>query len=355
MTRVFVYEYLCSGAAAIEPSLWTLADEGRAMLTALAADVAALPGCEVRCLWHRGLTPPPAIPGVSPDYVDGPEHEADAFLQLAEWSDQTILIAPETEGILESRRRQLEELRTDVPVSSANAVQVCADKLMCSRVLSDFGIPTIATEMLSAAGTVGLETCSVVKPRYGAGASETFLVCSREEIEGLYRSGRLTSAHGYVLQPYEPGVPVSVAAIIGFSGAPQQIWPLCRQLIGSRGNQLHYEGGHLPIHEARSDRIATIVQEICQVIPGLHGYVGFDFILPEEGQPLVVDINPRLTTSYLGYRQLASRNPAGCIVAPDVSNYRIEWSDVETHFRPDATPAPLELTADGFPEDTAWR
>jgi hypothetical protein len=49
-----------------------------------------------------------------------------------------------------------------------------------------------------------------------------------------------------------------------------------------------------------------VASAACRTIPGLRGFVGVDLLLDEEtGTVTVVEINPRLTTSYLGYRQLA--------------------------------------------------
>ena len=48
-------------------------------------------------------------------------------------------------------------------------------------------------------------------------------------------------------------------------------------------------------------------------LPGLRGYIGIDFVLT-EGKPFVVDVNPRLTTSFVGLRGVAGFNVAEAIV-----------------------------------------
>ena len=51
--------------------------------------------------------------------------------------------------------------------------------------------------------------------------------------------------------------------------------------------------------------------DACHSIPGLAGYIGFDLILtPDSRRLVVVEANPRLTTAYLGYRELAKENLA---------------------------------------------
>jgi predicted ATP-grasp superfamily ATP-dependent carboligase len=60
---------------------------------------------------------------------------------------------------------------------------------------------------------------------------------------------------------------------------------------------------------------------------GLCGYVGVDLIIPESmpRQPVVVEINPRLTTSYLGYRALAESNLAEWLLIPARFDRTIRW------------------------------
>jgi predicted ATP-grasp superfamily ATP-dependent carboligase len=63
------------------------------------------------------------------------------------------------------------------------------------------------------------------------------------------------------------------------------------------------------------------------VLPGLDGYVGFDLIVPAKSpdHPLLVEVNPRLTTSYLGYRALAAENLAERLLVPDRNRSRVRW------------------------------
>ena len=48
-------------------------------------------------------------------------------------------------------------------------------------------------------------------------------------------------------------------------------------------------------------------------IPGLWGYVGVDLMLAKEG-PVVLEINPRLTTSYCGLRRALGINTAAMVL-----------------------------------------
>jgi predicted ATP-grasp superfamily ATP-dependent carboligase len=54
----------------------------------------------------------------------------------------------------------------------------------------------------------------------------------------------------------------------------------------------------------------NLTKEIAEALPGLWGYVGIDFIENHELGPLVLEINPRLTSSYAGIRQATGINVA---------------------------------------------
>ncbi len=51
-----------------------------------------------------------------------------------------------------------------------------------------------------------------------------------------------------------------------------------------------------------------------ECLPGLRGFTGVDLVLSEKnpGEDRVIEINPRLTTSYTALRRLARNNLAGC-------------------------------------------
>jgi len=78
------------------------------------------------------------------------------------------------------------------------------------------------------------------------------------------------------------------------------------------------------------------VMQVCRSIHGLSGYIGFDLILPPNApQPLIVEANPRLTTSYLGYRALAEENLAARILQPARADNPIAWKAETIVFKPD--------------------
>ena len=74
-------------------------------------------------------------------------------------------------------------------------------------------------------------------------------------------------------------------------------------LKGCQVNALYDADGHW---QSLAGRVAL-------AIPELWGYAGIDLILGPDG-PVILEINPRLTTSYAGLRSATGENPAALVL-----------------------------------------
>ena len=100
--KVFVYEHMNGGALAGESAEDSLRTEGWAMLSAVLADFNSYrcKGIDTTTLLDTSRSAPGRIVLVSAP------HKADSvFRELAREADRTLVIAPETGGILEARCR----------------------------------------------------------------------------------------------------------------------------------------------------------------------------------------------------------------------------------------------------------
>jgi len=71
-------------------------------------------------------------------------------------------------------------------------------------------------------------------------------------------------------------------------------------------------------HEMKQKAFKT-AEKVVNCFSGLKGYVGVDLILTEKG-PVVVDVNPRLTTSFVGLSRIAGFNFGDAIVKAAIKN-----------------------------------
>jgi predicted ATP-grasp superfamily ATP-dependent carboligase len=301
--RVFLYEYTCAVADPTLPP--ALRAEGRAMLRAVAEDFSRLPGVCANTLVATGWAA--HIPGVEA-FIHGGDERA-AFRQLAAAADFTLVIAPETDNILESRCRWVLEAGGRLLGPRPDAVGLTGDKYALAQHFQKWRIRTPESLLFSWPSAENLQFPMVLKPRFGAASQATFLV---HDMQGTrfaidQASGEIGE---FIVQAFVPGTPASVAILIG----PSEMVPLlpAEQHLSGDG-RFHYLGGRLPLAPELCGRVQDLAGRAVATVAGLQGYVGVDVVLgePDDGcGDQVIEINPRLTTSYVGLRLMARENLA---------------------------------------------
>ncbi len=292
------------------------------MLQAIINDLCQLPGISVETTLDQNLLPLISLPeqvSIIPVESESVCDEWETLLDRAKNCDGVFLIAPEIDGILLDRIERFKEAGVRLFNSSPDAVRLTADKLETYKFCIRNDIATIET---LPAWNLQFEDPpwpeTVVKQRYGAGGLDMQLLTSTEEYLQFCDN---VEPDQFIMQPYVSGQSISVAAI---TSGPDNILILP---VGSQEfspeNQFAYVGGQIPSrirNTAVIEAIESVVRNVVSLIPGLFGWTGFDIILPDDSPttPLVVDINPRLTTSYIGYRALSETNLAAWLINPEL-------------------------------------
>lgn len=321
MMHIFVYEHATASGAGVgsEPApAPSLVAEGRAMFEAVVADWRALPGVCVLTV-----------------------HAADetAFRSAARAADFSQVIAPETDGILETRSRWVEESGGRLLGPSPSAVRLTTDKLALARHLRAAGVPTPRTWPLGDEPAAAYPI--VRKPRDGAGSQDTFLVAApRSRVRrnpGAPPNADDLGCGAAIAQEYVPGFAASVAFLIG----PRDCVGLapCAQRLSEEG-RFQYLGGWLPLPNDLADRATSLALRALEAVPGLLGYVGVDLVLGgERAADRIIEINPRLTTSYVGLRRLAAFNIADTMlrIARGEPRPPLRWRAGRVEFAADGT------------------
>ncbi len=339
---LFVHEYFSSGAFPGELRQSSLAPEGLAMLAALLEDFAGCSVGRIATSLDRRLAADAHERGLANwadiHWVESAEHESVLFSKLAAEAEATFVIAPESDGILLARRRQVDDAGGRFLGHSADAIQLCSDKLAFCEHLARHELPTVPTQLFDSLATGSTyQFPVVVKPRDGAGSQDTFFVCDERDFLRLGEILRTTFGRPRegLIQSYVAGRSLSVAAIADGVSGSVQVFPAGQQHLSDDG-RFHYWGGAIPARLPASVDVAGLVTRVCRSIHGLSGYIGFDLILPaDSSQPLIVEANPRLTTSFLGYRALAEENLAARILQPARADNPIAWKAETIVFKPD--------------------
>lgn len=298
-TRVLIHEWVTGGGLAGSPLPRGWAAEGRAMRRAVADDFHQVEGVEVVMTlddrFHDEIHPFEVVS------VDAGEETA-TLSRLASESDFTLVIAPETGGILADRARSIENAGRRSLGSTSTAVALTGEKMRLAEHLRRRGVRTIPSAVFRVEEGIpeGMTFPVVLKPSDGAGAQHTFLLNGPEDLARIAREWDGSSPL-MVIQPYCPGDPLSATFLISPMGRVRLIgvgW----QLIVVRDGLFRYQGGRLPADPEFADGAPT---EAIRCVSGLRGVVGVDFLRdPRTGVATVVEINPRPTTSYVGLTRL---------------------------------------------------
>ncbi|VTT97563.1 atp-grasp family protein : Uncharacterized protein OS=Pirellula staleyi (strain ATCC 27377 / DSM 6068 / ICPB 4128) GN=Psta_3591 PE=4 SV=1: ATP-grasp_3 [Gemmataceae bacterium] len=316
--RVFVYESLTATGTGREPASpeHGMYREGRAMRDAVAADLGRAPGVEV----------------TAPEGA-----EFDRAARSADWS---LVIAPECGGELLRLAMRVSEAGGRLLGPSADAIGLCSDKLALAEQWRANGVRTPAT---TDRVPTRCEPFPVVwKPRDGAGSTATFRLDSHFALASA--KARL-AAEGHtgpmILQEFVPGRAASVAFLCGPAGNV----PLAPtfQLLSDDG-RFRYLGGELPIPPDLAERAAALARRAIDCVPGLVGYVGVDLVLGDAAdgsRDFAIEINPRLTTSYVGLRELAVFNLGEAMLAAAAGEALapLRWKAGSVRFGPDGSVA----------------
>jgi tyramine---L-glutamate ligase len=301
--RIFAYEYFSGGGLLGQPLPPTLAREGDLMLGTLVGELAGVEGVHVVASRDPRLPPLPGCETLRPAAGEGPD---ELFTRGVGTADAVWPTAPEGD-------QTLERLATIVTASGRSllgctpaAVRLSASKLATARALAARGVAVVPT-YATGDSLPPLPGPWVVKPDDGAGCD------GLERLDDFAAAQvRLRSSGGRLLaQPWVHGEAWSLSLLCAGGGARRLACN--RQRLSWRAGGLHLDRLVVNVRPPADPRVGRLDDEVAQAIPGLWGYVGVDFLVGAEG-PLVIDVNPRLTTSYCGLAAALRRNVAAMVV-----------------------------------------
>jgi predicted ATP-grasp superfamily ATP-dependent carboligase len=329
--HVFLYEWITGGGLVEQPGRLpaSMLAEGSAMIAALAEDFAAIAGARVTVLRDMRLDNLP-LRGCEVIEIESIPHWRGEFDRLAREADWTMVVAPELDGILRQTLRRVDAARGRALNASDEFVAIASDKHRTAMRLATAGIPVPQARLLEADETklpADFEYPAVLKPVDGAGSQHTLLVHGAGDEPPPYPWPRR-------LERFCPGRAASVAALCGPGG--RTLLPPCWQNLSDDGRFV-YRGGATIREGPLAARAAALAARTLDALPPARGYVGVDLLLgndPNGEGDVVIEVNPRLTTSYVGLRAAVPQNLAKAIV--DVADGRpVKWI-------PSATPVEFD-------------
>jgi tyramine---L-glutamate ligase len=308
--RIFVFEWVSGGGwfsiSPSQPPLGSLLREGDAMLRAVAEDFSAIPDCDV-IVQRDARLPPLNVATVTEVSIQTAAEETNSFERLVCEADHVLLIAPEFDGQLYRRAALVEQLGGNLLSPNSRFVALTGDKWCLHLKLQQAGV-SVPQSFLVRAKTSLPSIFSyplVIKPVDGCGSMGVQYL-STPHIPIDWQAYTKEEA---LVQQFRHGMAASLSVLCGANGS-KLFLPASKQKL-SRDGRFQYQGGELPLHPILQSRAEALVEQCLSALPDTLGYVGVDLLLGElPEQDCVIEVNPRLTTSYLGLRSLCASNLA---------------------------------------------
>jgi predicted ATP-grasp superfamily ATP-dependent carboligase len=312
MTRIFLYEHLTAGAldAADAAASHHLRAQGEAMRDAVAADLLADPAFELTIAAPDADEP---LPAGARRACPVPGEAAVAFVaREAARHDAAWIVAPETDGVLAVLAGAVSGLAGGVADArrcrwigcSAGAIALASSKGATVERLATYRVRTPRALEREAGPWM-------TKPDDGAGALDTRRWPSRAAALAHSRHAPRLWA-----EPWVAGDAFSLALRCGAGGA--ELLAVNRQHVRcDDAGELTFDGVTIDVmarDDARRRTLDALAHAVLRAVPGLRGYVGVDFVWHPAHGPVAIEINPRVTSAYVGLSARLGRNLGAEIV-----------------------------------------
>ena len=250
------------------------------------------------------------------------------LVATAKVNDAIYVIAPETRQTLQSLVRLMESTGKVSLNCKSDAVGKVSDKTSLSCILKkeDLNSPKSMVfnfkKELSEVKAAIRKTLSyplIVKPVEGISCSGLSIVKEVSQVEAaIARAQAHATGKQFIVQTFVKGEAASVSVLCGKGGAMAISLNKQNIQLANPETVSSYEGGVVPFDHPMKQEAFKTAEKLVSSIAGLRGYVGVDLILGDE--PWIVDLNPRLTTSYVGISRVSDFNLGDAVVNAVVKN-----------------------------------
>ncbi len=321
--KLLVYEHVSGGGFADEAISASVLSEGLGMLATLISDFKAAGHSVITTLDSRiaKLNPPIAADCLVP--VTSSQEAQTNLQKISEQADVAYIIAPETDGLL----RVLVELVEQTGIASLNCTAGAIEKVSEKAVFYDFmkerGLSLPETMMFSVADDLDeikkafrdrLNFPLIVKPSNGVSCCGLSIAKNEDQLASAVDKIKTeSSSEHFLVQELIIGAAASVSLLS--TGKDAVAISLNRQEVTLEMPETpsSYSGGWVPFDHPIQAEAFELAEKLVKFFPDLRGYLGVDFVLTEN-EAVIVEVNPRLTTSYIGLRQVVNFNPAQAIL-----------------------------------------
>jgi tyramine---L-glutamate ligase len=303
--KVLVFEYITGGGMNKSELPEDLAREGLLMLQALIGDLDKLSKVEPIIMLDFRMTAMLSTHSRYTHVIDSGQDCHQEFANLLQTCDAAWPIAPESEGILQSLCEAVERAGKILLSSPSSAVAVAGNKWLTYRHLSQHSIGMVVTQRLVDFDCLSGEW--ILKPVDGVGCMDSFLITDQQEFDAITPA---IDKEKYIIQPHLRGEKTSLSCFFKQGHG----WLVCANRQHFEINNKQYHLREITVNFSPDlSKYLPLVNELATAIPDLWGYVGIDLI-ETANDILVLEINPRLTSSYVGINDALGINCADAVL-----------------------------------------
>jgi predicted ATP-grasp superfamily ATP-dependent carboligase len=302
IVKILVFEYITGGGFNKQELPDSLAGEGSLMLNALLDNLIRLNPLEVTVMLDWRCSELIGEYGINTVIIRPEQDVTEEFARCVKQADLVWPIAPEFDGILQTLCQTVASLDKILLTSSASAVAIAGNKFKTYELLSRHAINVVPSRMLDQEYSLGEW---MIKPVDGVGCADSYVISNQQEFE------QMTARKGaFIIQPHLQGAKTSLSCLFKQGRG----WLIC-------ANCQHFELINRQYHLREIvvncypdlGRYQSVIAEIALALPELWGYVGIDLI-ETAAQTWVLEINPRLTTSFVGINDALGINVAEAVM-----------------------------------------
>jgi len=320
--NLLIFEYVSGGGYANQKLSTSILSEGYGMLRSLISDCKATGHNVTTFLDSRFKTFNPPNEADQIISVSSSNEVDEKLRELSGVADAVYVIAPESGQVLEKLVQSIETSGGTSLNCKIDAIKQVSNKRATYETLKRLGLKVPETVLLDIhEKTTNIKRLIkelgyplVFKPLDGVSCGGLSLVKDEGDIAGAVKKvARESLSKQFIVQKVIRGKAASACVIS--TGDKALSVTLNRQLVtlASPDDESGYYGGVVPLDHSLEKDALKAAERAVEGIGGLKGYVGVDIILADEG-PVVLEVNPRLTTSYVGLRRVVNFNPAEAIV-----------------------------------------
>jgi len=322
--HIFISEFFSGGGLSHQDIPGSLLSEGYAMLSAVVNDVKRYnPDIKIATtLDYRINNYYPPLNVDSHIDID----EKDDFVSFFErmkirMVDSALIIAPESGKILTNLTKIVEE---DMNLANLGcgykAIDTCTNKFETINSIKNVNVKIPKTKVMKLNNTnvideiLNFPVPLVIKPIDGVAGSGISLIEDHDikKVEqAILKLKKETTENEFLVQEFISGLNISVSLVTN----SEIFIPLSVnfQNIDLKADNSEYQGGHVPYRDINQQELHDKSIKIIQAIEGLNGYVGIDYVVNESGI-YFMEINPRITTSYIGIQKTLNENVAKYLI-----------------------------------------